>query len=1176
MRNPKKTLALVLSTSMVITNVPINALAADTVTHIHNESCGYSAAALCTHEHNDSCYTVETVCIHKHDDSCYSQVATLEEPVIDENKEESTDSKLICEHVCSEESSCIIKALNCNHEHDEFCGYSEGSLCNYNEESEKNPSVDNNESENKDESNEENSTESNESVNKDETVETDKNSTINGEVVDESKLEMNLTMNSTSIPELVGDVYQIGTAEQLKWFAGLVNGTLQGIEKNLYANAILTTDIVLNENVLNSDGTLNENNASEFEQWTSIGDSINKYSGIFDGNGHTISGIYMINNAEEDENYQGFVGYLDTKGVIKNLAIEDSYLETNYFGNGSWGSLFFESNCGSICGYNKGTIESCVNYGTVLGLEGKRLGGICGYNDGGNITNSSNHGMVQGESYVGGICGRSDSSGTVENCTNEGYITGSVSYIGGICGYSQDANTIDCTNNGKIEAISENSNAGSIGGICGSNASTGSTSYGITNCTNNGSITVECNGSGAFKYIGGICGMSRYKASNINNCVNNGTINAPTQTSMIGGVCGANAGKVSSCYSTGDVTGNNDVGGLCGNNALNNSGTIENCYSTGTVIGNSNVGGFCGNNTYDYRGTIKNCYSTGTVTGSSNVGGFCGNNKLNSSYGTISNCYYYLETEDLPAVSNGNQGSFASIYGKAMEQFNSGEVCYLLNENGGYTDIFWVQNVDQGFETDLDLSPIFKTFMGSDTGSHEVFKTSNEKDYINHIYEHEYSYTVNPENTAQIVQDCSNHKTTNCESIHGTATITSKPEYIYDGQVHGADVEYSENWFDKNLTILYVQGETALESEPIDAGDYLASITKYNATATIAFKIIPVETSVTITPDKSTLTGGGTVKLTVDKSKIPEGAKVTVSCNQPNITITDNGDGTYTVNLPNSTTNYEFTVDYAGNNNYMPSDDKCTVQVKRRTSGGSSGGGSSSGGGTNIEDEDVPLAPIPEILNGTDHFAYIFGYEDSTIRPENYITRAETAAIFYRLLDDSVRDSVTNQKNKFTDINESAWYAESVKVLTELDIIKGVTETTFEPNRPITRAEFAAIAARFDFAPYFGEDMFTDISGHWAKDEINSAAQNGWVNGNPDGTYKPNNNITRAEAVTLINNVLHRLPENEDALLDDMIRWPDNTEGRWYYLAMQEASNSHTYEYTEDGIHEIWTGIIEN
>ena len=219
-----------------------------------------------------------------------------------------------------------------------------------------------------------------------------------------------------------------------------------------------------------------------------------------------------------------------------------------------------------------------------------------------------------------------------------------------------------------------------------------------------------------------------------------------------------------------------------------------------------------------------------------------------------------------------------------------------------------------------------------------------------------------------------------------------------------------------------------------------------------------------------------------------------------------------------------------------------------------------------------PVDPTPELERG-DHYAYIVGYEDDTIRPQNNITRAEVATIFFRLLTDESREAYFTTDCDFTDVNGSAWYANTVATLSNAGILAGYPDGSFRPNDPITRAEFAAIATRFDDLAA-ADSTFTDIDGHWAEDAINAAYGAGWVGGYPDGTFRPNNNITRAEVMSLVNRVLDR-EVDEDGMLDDMLTWIDNEPGTWYYEAVQEATNSHDYEREDADSVETWTQINE-
>lgn len=228
-------------------------------------------------------------------------------------------------------------------------------------------------------------------------------------------------------------------------------------------------------------------------------------------------------------------------------------------------------------------------------------------------------------------------------------------------------------------------------------------------------------------------------------------------------------------------------------------------------------------------------------------------------------------------------------------------------------------------------------------------------------------------------------------------------------------------------------------------------------------------------------------------------------------------------------------------------------------------------------DETKPtLAPIPEMLNGEDHYAYLLGYEDGTVRPNGSISRAEVATVLFRLLKDDVRTQNLAKDNAYSDVSDTAWYAAAVSTLSKMGVISGYPDGTFRPNAPITRAEFAAMIARFDETAKSADTPFTDISGHWAENAIGKAYGNGWIKGSSKTVFCPESNLTRAETATLLNRVLHRLPEKESDLLANQIVWPDNPETFWGYLAIQEATNSHEYERKADGVHETQTAKREN
>lgn len=214
------------------------------------------------------------------------------------------------------------------------------------------------------------------------------------------------------------------------------------------------------------------------------------------------------------------------------------------------------------------------------------------------------------------------------------------------------------------------------------------------------------------------------------------------------------------------------------------------------------------------------------------------------------------------------------------------------------------------------------------------------------------------------------------------------------------------------------------------------------------------------------------------------------------------------------------------------------------------------------------------MLNKTDHFAYVIGYPDGTVHPNGQITRAEVATIFFRLLRDEVRDGAFATSNTYSDVAYGKWYNNPISTMSALGIITGYPDGTFKPNKPITRAEFAAIAARFDETQSGKSATFSDVIGHWAAKEIGIAYYNDWIKGYPDGTFKPDQNITRAEAMTLINRVLERKPESPADLLTNMNKWTDNLDtSKWYYLDVQEATNSHGYTRKTFN-YELWRQML--
>lgn len=229
-----------------------------------------------------------------------------------------------------------------------------------------------------------------------------------------------------------------------------------------------------------------------------------------------------------------------------------------------------------------------------------------------------------------------------------------------------------------------------------------------------------------------------------------------------------------------------------------------------------------------------------------------------------------------------------------------------------------------------------------------------------------------------------------------------------------------------------------------------------------------------------------------------------------------------------------------------------------------------------------PSAPSKPTLNTGDHYAYVMGYPDGTVRPNGSITRAEVSAILFRLLSDKTRDEYFTTESSFTDVKAGAWYNNSIATLEKAGVIVDTAKGgAFRPNEAITRAELAAMLAQFSDAKPVKGVKFSDVSAeHWAYEAIAIAAKMGWIEGYPDGTFRPDATITRAEMMTLVNRALERVPSDEDHLLSKrvMLTFPDCKSGDWFYIAVQEATNSHTYERaaTEKNGDEQWTALRAN
>ena len=401
--------------------------------------------------------------------------------------------------------------------------------------------------------------------------------------------------------------------------------------------------------------------------------------------------------------------------------------------------------------------------------------------------------------------------------------------------------------------------------------------------------------------------------------------------------------------------------------------------------------------------------------------------------------------------------------------------------------------------------------------------------------------------------------------------------------VIGADFSLTDQTLTKDTFTLTVNGKTVAANDPTDnvvtfgeaneAGQYPYVLTYYKGKAAKnegnTCTITSGSTTYTYTPCDTASEVNGSVS---DEFFVLEMNVPVVSLDlKYNLSLTSKRTAAGTYEVP---TNESATLAYQSANQSSGTVDfnEPTVSYTVKGSSGSHSGGSRPS------------------LNTKDHYGYIIGYPvdyytgqpttDQTkkpVRPEGKITRAEVATIYFRMLTDESRTKFWSQSNSYSDVKAGDWFNNAVSTLSKAGIIAGYEDGSFKPNGYITRAEFATIAARFFDVTYNGKDLFPDISGHWAKDYINQAANKGFVNGYEDGTFKPDRNITRAEAVTLVNRTLDRHPD-KNHFTKDMLVWPDNMDQtKWYYADMQEATNSHTYQMKENSDktkYENWTKTL--
>ena len=686
--------------------------------------------------------------------------------------------------------------------------------------------------------------------------------------------------------------YIIRTAGELKWFATHVNGS-----SNKNVNAKLGANITLNTNVLNKDGTLNTGNSSSFENWTPI----KNFTGTFDGQNHTISGLYFNDNNTYDV---GLFGSVYSGGTVKNVNIKDSYVSgKNYVGGicgvnkggtvtdcTNTGTVSGASYVGGICGWNKGgTVENCTSGCTVTGTN-QNTGGICGYNTNngsvkGSVLDCHNTGTVTGTSSVGGVCG--SNSGTLQKCDNTGTVTGTSESVGGICGKNggtlqESYNTGTVTgkgyytggvcginNSGEIDGC-YNTNTGtvtgtsSVGGVCGYNSDgtvlksynagavtgTGNSTGGVCGYNNGGTVLKSYNAgavTGKGYYTGGVCGYNY--GGTVQKSYNAGTVTGTGN--FTGGVCGYNNdGTVQECYNTttGKVSGKMYVGGVCGYN----NKTVQDCYNTASVTGegtsSGSIGGICGWN----ASTVERCYNTGVVSGKNRVGAICGEVDSNA---TTTDCYY-LEGTSQKAFGYGSGG--ANCESRPERGFRNGEVAYLLQEAVKKADATAAQVWGQRIGTD-------KTPVLNSESTYTVYTTLNDSpcpggysntknDTLNHRYDEngeciycgdkkaQVAYTVTIPATVELGGDAATISATDVVLPDGkqlNVKVDSSSEFkvTLDGDTRGYTVTNGNTKVTPGSTVLTVSQNTDSTSTDLTFNTPASTTYSGTYTGTVTFTV---------------------------------------------------------------------------------------------------------------------------------------------------------------------------------------------------------------------------------------------------------------------------------------------------------------------------------------------------
>ena len=865
--------------------------------------------------------------------------------------------------------------------------------------------------------------------------------------------------------------YEISTATQLENFRDLVNGG----EKSAHAKLMNNIDL---SSVCGP--TLDDGSSVS---WTPIGNYGHQYTGTFNGNGHTISGLYINNSTAND---QGLFGRVNG-GIVQNLSVSGSV-------SGDW-------YVGGVVGYNNGgTVTGCIFSGSGSVSGNRYVGGVVGYNSSGTVTNCAFSGTVTGI-YVGGVVGEnSGSNGSVEKCHNTGSVNGSVNSVGGVVG-NNEASVENCTNTGSVKGSAGSSN---VGGVVGLNRGS------VENCYNTGSVSGDW-------YVGGVVGRND---GSVKNCYNTGTVTGTVD--FVGGVVGQNfGGTVENCYNTGAVSGSGlYVGGVVGDN----SGPVKNCYNTGTVSDGTTSGGVVGQNSGS--GSVTNCYFLPTAdvnVGRPGIGG--GSGTSSNVEPRTADAFHSGEVAWL--LENGQADGSSQVWGQNIKDGKKDNYPQLRAFDADTPQVYKVAFMNDSEEHDAKYansgmtvgSPTTNptkegyTFAGwfteSSGGSQWNFSTAvteNMTLYAQWTAVEEPTPTPTPDPTPSgpstgdstgwdDIRDELENAENGDEITIDMGDETKVPAEIFES-LAGKDVEISFDLGDVQWSVNGADIPTDTDFTDLDLGVNLdTSGIPVNVINTITGEVGTVQ--ITLAHDGEF---GFTMTLTAPLGKENAGYWANLyhydeDAEALNFETAAKIDEDGNVTIPFSyASQYAIVID------------------------------THSHAAVDVSDLFIDVAPNAWYKDAV-QYAYdnglMTGTSATTFEPEATTTRAMIVSILARL-----ENVTTAQAAGFADVDDNDWYATAVNWAANVGVVNGYEDNTFKPNTAITREQLAAIL--MNYAAYKGEDVsnradltsYTDQPSTWAEEAMSWAVAEGLINGVTADTLQPQGAATRAQVAAILQRFL--------------------------------------------------------